>query len=79
MVLTFVGLVDIDATRLIDSKYKNFAYRRDDNYDLYGVDSNGKAVVLVGVVVDDGIDLSVDDLTTKKKTKIEAYKNCFAY
>jgi len=59
MVLTFVGLVDIDATRLIDSKYKNFVYRRDDNYDLNGVDSNGKAVMVV-VVVDDGIDLSVD-------------------
>ena len=55
MVLTFVCLVDIDATRLIDSKYKNFVYRRDDNYDLYGVDSDGKAVVVVV-----GIDLSVD-------------------
>ena len=54
MVLTFVGLVDIDVTRLFDLKYKNFVYHSGEDYGLM----EAAAVV----VVDDGdyIDLNID-------------------
>ena len=53
MVLTFVCLVDTDATRLFDLKYKNFVYHSGEDYGLMGA---------AAVVVDDDdyIDLNID-------------------